>query len=81
MAVTGHSVCGLDVVWQGYCHKYMNHFKKRDKGGHLLIFAHGISNLVGQAWMSHLTYNQVTDGPACNSSLDICFSLSEFSLV
>ena len=30
-------------------------FCRRDKGGHPTVSAQGISNLVGQAWMSHLT--------------------------
>ena len=43
--------CSLGVVLP----RVHEPFCRRDKGGHPPVFSQGISNLVGQAWMSHLT--------------------------
>ena len=48
------SMCRLDGLG-GVLPKVHEAFCRRDKGGHQPFFAIGISNLVGQAWMSHLT--------------------------
>ena len=49
VAVPGHSVCGLDIFRERYCHKSIYNFIKETKTG---VFVQGISNLAGRrAWL------------------------------
>ena len=37
----GHSVCGLDVIWEGYCHNPTDHLVEEERRASARLFTKG----------------------------------------
>ena len=79
VTVTGHSMCGLDVIWEGYCHNSMDHLVEEANAGIRPSLLKGSpTELVKHscyAWPVII----ITGRPACGHSLKIS-KLEWFSL-